>query len=102
MGPNVRAILKKHFRILNNSDAAKELFPNGIMLASRREQNLKELLTRADPYSIKSDLTADLAGMGYKSCKKACDSCRSFVMEADKIKSSATEKTFEIRRKFLL
>ena len=100
VGPNIRAILKKHFHILNNSVAAKEVFPNGIMLASRREQNLKELLTRADPYSIKADLTADLTGMGYKSCDKACDSCRSFVMEADEIKSSATGKTFKIRRKF--
>ena len=100
MGPNVRAIIKKHSHILSNSVAAKEVFPNGVMLASRREQNLKELLTRADPYSIKVDLTADHTGMGYKSCNKTCDSCRSFVMEVDKIKSSATGREFEIRRKF--
>ena len=70
------------------------------MIASRREQNLKELLTRADPYSIKTDLMVDLTGMGYKSCNRTCDSCTSFVMETDKIKSTATGKIFRIRRKF--
>ena len=100
VGPNVRAIIKKHSHILTNSVAAKEVFPGGVMLASRREQNLKELLTRADPYSIKTDLTVDLTGMGYKSCNRTCDSCTSFVMEADKIKSTATGKMFRIRRKF--
>ena len=70
------------------------------MLASRREQNLKELLTRADPYSIKVDLTGDFTGMGYKRCRQGCDSCVSFVMETDRITSSATGKTFLIRRCF--
>ena len=100
VGPNVQGIIKKHSHILENSMAAKEVFPGGIMLASRREKNLKELLTRADPYSIKTDLTVDLTGMGYKSCTKVCDSCRSFVMEVDRITSSATGKTFRIRREF--
>ena len=66
LGPNVRGIIRKHSHILKKSVKAKELFPEGVMVASRREQNLKELLTRADPYSIKSDLTDDLTGMGYK------------------------------------
>ena len=100
VGPNVRGIIKRNLNILENSLAAKEVFPNGIMLASRREQNLKELLTRADPYSIKTDLTNDLTDMGYKSCTIGCDSCRSFVIEADRIKSSATGKVFRIRREF--
>ena len=100
VGPNVKGILKRHSHILENSVAAKEIFPNGIMLASRREQNLKELLTRADPYTIKKDLTADLTGRGYKRCRQGCDSCISFVMETDRITSSATGKTFLIRRSF--
>ena len=100
LGPNVRGIIKKHSHILKNSVKAKELFPEGVMIASKREQNLKELLTRADPYSIKSDLTDDLTGMGYKSCNRACDSCGSFVMETNKIKCSATGKVFLIRREF--
>ena len=100
LGPNVRGIIKKHSHILKNSVKANELFPEGVMIASKREQNLKELLTRADPYSIKSDLTDDLTGMGYKSCNRACDSCGSFVMETNKIKCSATGKVFLIRREF--
>ena len=100
LGPNVRGIIKKHSHILENSVAAKRVFPNGIMLASRREQNLKELLTRADPYSIKTDLTGDLKGRGYKRCPHGCDSCIGFVMETDRVTSSATGKTFLIRRSF--
>ena len=75
---------------------AREVFPEGVMIASRREQNLRELLTRADPYSIKSDLTGDLAGMGYKHCDPKCDSCVAFVLETNKITSTATGKTFLI------
>jgi hypothetical protein len=100
LGPNVRAIVKQHSHILEKSATAKEVFPEGVMVASRREQNLKELLTRADPYSIKSDLTGDLTGMGYKGCDRKCDSCDTFVMETNKIKCSATGKTFMIRRDF--
>ena len=62
-GPNVRAIVKKHSHLLSKSLAAKKVFPNGVMVAYKREQNLKELLTRADPYSIKSAIT-DLTPRG--------------------------------------
>ena len=99
LGPNIRAILKKHLSTLENSVAAKKVFPEGVMIPSRREQNSRELLTRADPYSIKSDLTGDLQGMGYKHCETKCDSCLSFVFETDKIKSTGTGKTFLNRRK---
>ena len=63
LGPNVRGIIKKHSHILKKSVKAKELFPEGVMVASKREQKLKDLLTRADPFSIKSDLTDDHADM---------------------------------------
>ena len=59
---------------------------------------MRELLTRADPYSIKPDLTADLSGMGYKFCQQICDSCSAFVMESNTIKCTATGKVFWIRR----
>ena len=98
LGPNIRGIIKKHSHILQNSEAAREVFPEGVMVASRREQNLRELLTRADPYSIKPDLTADLSGMGYKFCQQTCDSCSAFVMESNTIKSTATGKNFWIRK----
>ena len=70
------------------------------MVASKRERNLKELLSRADPYSIKCDLTDNLSGKGYKRCNNTCDSCDNFVMECDKITSTATGKSYWIRRDF--
>jgi hypothetical protein len=69
------------------------------MVAYKREQNLKELLSRADPYSIKSDIT-DLTPRGYKRCSGKCDSCDNFVIETDSIVSQATKKRFRIRRDF--
>ena len=98
-GPNVRAIVKKHSHLLTTSEAAAKIFPNGVMVACKREQNLKELLTRADPYSIKSDIT-DFTPRGYKRCNKKCDSCDNFVMEVDSIVSHATKKRFRIRKDF--
>ena len=96
----MRGIIKKHSHILEQSTEAKAIFPEGIMVASRRERNLKELLSRADPYSIKVDLTENLSGRGYKRCKNTCDSCDCFVMETDKITSTATGKSYWIRRDF--
>ena len=98
-GPNVRAIVKKHSHLLSKSLAAKKVFPNGVMVAYKREQNLKELLTRADPYSIKSAIT-DLTPRGYKRCSQKCDSCDNFVMETDSIVSFATGKRYRVRGDF--
>ncbi len=98
-GPNVRAIVKKHSHLLIKSPAARKVFPNGVMVVNKREQNLKELLTRADPYQIKSDIT-DLTPRGYKRCRKKCDSCDNFVMETDTIVSFATGKRFKVRGDF--
>ena len=98
-GPNVRAIVKKHSHLLTKSNTAGKIFPNGVMVAYKREQNLKELLTRADPYAIKSDII-DLTPRGYKRCGNKCDSCDNFVMEVDFIVSFATKKRFKIRKDF--
>ena len=98
-GPNVRAIVKKHSHLLSKSDTTRKIFPSGIMVAYKREQNLKELLSRADPYSIKPDIT-DLTPRGYKRCNKKCDSCDNFVIETDSIVCQATKKQFKIRRDF--
>ena len=66
------------------------------MVAFKRERNLKKLLLRGDPYSIKSDMM-DNETHGYKRCNNArCDSCRNFVDETATIKSFATGKIFKI------
>lgn len=94
LGPNLRGIVKRHSHLLN-TDAAKKALPEGVMLAFRREQNLKELLTRADPYSPTPAPT--LQG-GYTPCKKKCDSCQNFVFPANRITSSATGKSYLVRK----
>ena len=98
-GPNVRAVIKKHSHLLSGSPAARKVFPNGVMVAYKREQNLKELLTRADPYTIKPAIT-DLTPGGYKHCSNKCDLCDNFVMEVDTIVSFATGKRYKIRGNF--
>ena len=100
LGPNIRGILRKHSHLLTESEDAKEIFPDGVMYAAKRERNLKELLTRADPYSIKVDVTDDLSGRGYRHCGKTCDSCDYFVWGTDRIVSNATGKSFWIRGNF--
>ena len=99
LGPNIRAILRKHSHLLKG-DSVKEIFPHGVMFAAKRERNLKELLTRADPYSVKADVTDDLSNKGYKHCGNNCDSCDNFVWATDRITSTATGKSYWVRRDF--
>ena len=49
LGPNIKNIIQKHPHILDNSQIMKN---KEIMVAYKCEKNLKELLTRADPYNI--------------------------------------------------
>ena len=64
---------------------------------NKRENNLKDLLLRSDPYNIKRDLLHNTKH-GYESCEKKCDSCNNFVDEATAIKCFATGRIFKIRR----
>ena len=100
IGPNIRGILRKHQHLLTENAEVSAIFPNGVMYAAKRERNLKELLTRADPYTVKIDTTDNLRGRGYKHCERECDSCDSFVWATDRIVSTATGKSFWIRRDF--
>ena len=70
---------------------------NSIVVGNKRENNLKDLLLRSDPYNIKKNLL-DNTKHGYKSCKKKCDSWNNFVDEVTAIKCFATETIFKIRR----
>ena len=80
-------------------DTLKQLFPkNPIIVANKRERNLPELLTRADPYDIKSDLL-DRNVHGYKKCSKKCDSCNNFIDETSFVMPKANIKgKYWIRR----
>ena len=65
-GPNVNAIIKKHEHLLQNNNILKELFPsNTFVVANKKCNNLRQLIARADPYNIKTDLL-DQTQHGYK------------------------------------
>ena len=56
-GPDVNTIIKRHEHILQHKTVLKELVPpNSFLVANKRANNLRELVTRADPYNIKTDL----------------------------------------------
>ena len=97
-GPNIKSIVRKHIHLLNDSPILQNVFPNGISVTYKRERNLKELLTRADPYNIKDDLT-NKTEHGYKRCaQRKCDSCDNYVMEQTSIISNATGIRYSILR----
>ena len=96
--PNVTKIIKDSLHLLHNNEILKGLFPgNSILGANKRENNLKGLLLRSDPYNIKKDLL-DNTKHGYKSCKEKCDSCNNFVDEVAAIKCFTAGRIFKIRR----
>ena len=97
-GPNVTKIFKDNFDLLQNNEILKRLYPeNSILVARKKENNLKDLLLRSDPYNIKRDLL-DSTKYGYKNCKKKCDSYNNLADEATAIKCFATGRIFKIRR----
>ena len=97
-GPNVNNIVRKYLHLIQNNPKLNTLIPKGtILVANKREKNLKELLLRADPYNIKSDLCNNNPS-GYEKCGKKCDSCINFVDETSDIISNATGRKFKIHR----
>lgn len=97
-GPDVAAIVKKHLPLLKNDPVLNDLFPPGsILVASKRESNLKDLLMRADPYNVKADM-ADTGNNGLVKCNKTCDACKNFLVESGSVKCSATGRKFRIRK----
>ena len=72
------------------------MIPKGsILVASKRENNLGDLILRGDPYSIKSDLIDTMAHACTK-CSQKCDSCDNFVEETKFVNSDATGRKFRI------
>ena len=68
LGPNIKSITQKHAHILDNSQIMQN---KEIMVAYKREKNLKELLTRADPYNIISNVDDEMHT--YVPRKQRCD-----------------------------
>ena len=98
LGPNVSQILRDNLYLLQGSNVLKGMFtPGMIMVAHKRENNLKELLLRGDPYSIKPDIVNNDV-QGYIVCNRVCDSCSNFVDQTNIVRSSATGRKYVIRK----
>ena len=70
------------------------MFPKDSMFcAYKRFPNLKELMVRADHYSIKPLKEID-QDPGCIDCMKRCDSCKNFVDHISSFKRFATKKIF--------
>ena len=67
-----------------------------IMVPYKQEQNLKELLTRADPYHIISNVDDRIHT--YVPSKQRCDSCAHLVVAKSSFGCFATERTYKFRR----
>ena len=66
------------------------------MVAYKREKNLKELLTRADPYNIINNVDDKMHT--YVPCKKRCDSCTNFVVAKSSFECFATKRIYKVTR----
>ena len=87
LGPNIKNIIQKHANTIAN---CKIMQNKEIMVANKREKNLKDLLTRADPYNI-------FNYVDYFPCKKRCDSCTNFVVAKSSFECFATKRIYEVR-----
>ena len=97
-GPDVKNTIKSYLPIISEHPLLSTIFPKGsIIVANKREDNLKDLILRGDPYNIKEDLTNNRE-FGYVKCNKTCDSCLNYVIETAYITSYATGRKFKIRR----
>ena len=86
LGPNIKNIIQKHAHILDNCQIMQN---KEIMVAYKREKNLKELLTRVDPYDIINNVDDEMHT--YVPCKKRCDSCTNFVVAKSSFERFATK-----------
>ena len=67
-----------------------------IMVVFKRAKNLKELLTRANPYNSISNVDDEMHT--YVPCKQRCDSCANFVTTKSSFECFATKRIYKVRR----
>jgi hypothetical protein len=92
--PNIHKIILKNENILRTSATLDQIFPQGsFQVVNKREKNLKELISRADPYTAKPPKIGE-----YKTCGRRCDSCRTFAGECTDFKCNATSRTFKLAK----
>ena len=92
--PNIHNIILKHEHILRTSPTLDKLFPKGsFQLVNLREKNLKEHVSRADPYSAKPTLSGR-----YNTCNRTCDSCQVFAGPITQFRCSSTGRIFKLKK----
>ena len=95
---DMKKILENNLNIIDNNPILNNMFPKGsILVSSKRENNLGDLILRGDPYSIKSDLI-DTMTEGFTRFSQKCESCDNFVDETTFVNSHATGRKFRILR----
>ena len=90
-GPNIKSIIQKHAHILDNCQIIQN---KEIMVAYKREINLKELLTRADPYISISNVDDEIHT--YVACKQRCDSFANFVVAKSSSECFAKKRIYKV------
>ena len=90
-GPNINSIIQKHPHILNNCQIMQN---KEILVAYKRKKNLKELLMKADPYNIISNIDDEMRT--YVPCKQRCNSCANFVVAKSSFECFATKRIYKI------
>ena len=66
------------------------------MVTYKHKKNLKELLTRADPYNTINNVDDEMHT--YVPCKQRCDSCANFVVPKSSFECFATKRVYKVRR----
>ena len=66
------------------------------MVAYKRAKNLKELLTRVDPYNIINNVDDKMHT--YAPCKKRCDSRTNLVVAKSSFKHFTTKTVYKARQ----
>ena len=100
LGANINSIIKNSIIVIIITDNPNlaGMFPKDSMFcAYKRFPNLKELMVRADHYSIKPLKEID-QDPGCIDCMKRCDSYKNFVDHISSFECFATKKIFKIRR----
>ena len=92
--PNIHKIILKNENILRTSTTLDEIFPQGsFQVVNKREKNLKELISRADPYTTKPPKTGK-----YTTCNRTCDSCNTFAGSCTEFTCNATSRKFRLAK----
>ena len=91
-------MITRHLPIITDSPNQVKMFPqDSIFCAYKRSPNLKNLMVRVYPYTIKPTKEVD-QDPGCNGCMKRCGSCRNFGDHISSFEYFGTKKIFKSRR----